>query len=188
MQAGARHGYHYYLQDAGPKYGVSVSVENVSEDLVVTLHVTNTFIRHMPVFKSFLKEDGKTVMKVPPELWLELLQGDARELVGEWLSELQTELGEFSPIGNDERNFCGIVSAESTFMGVPVSASSSDISFKLPSGQGPVGKVRIHVGSLGVNSHNDWGTTSSRSSSPCPTESSAGCRRPRTWRRNWRAA
>ena len=55
--------------------------------------------------------------------------------------------------------WCGNVSAENTFMGIPVSSSSGVFTFGLPSDQGPVGKIRLLVGSLGVSSGNDWDPT-----------------------------
>jgi hypothetical protein len=156
-------GYHVALQDGGPNYGVSAKVNKVSSSggsIVVDLTITNSYIRHTSVFASFLKADGVTPMTVTDKGWLALLAGSpCWPLVSACLSFFGSEKPAW--LGGDTLKFLGKVGAESTFLGVPVASANVEFQFALPHGPGvgPVGKIRLLVGSLGVSSGNDWDPT-----------------------------
>jgi hypothetical protein len=157
-------GYHINLEDGGPNFGISVKINGLSTDLVLDLTVTNSYIRHTSVSASFLKADGITPMTIPDELWLTLVKGAMKSVVAAWLGEISNEgRDELLTLIEDAHStlkWCGLVSAEKTFMGIPVSSTNTDLTFQLPSDEeGPVGKIRLLVGSLGVESHNDWDPT-----------------------------
>ena len=64
------------IQDGGPNYGVSVTVNsasNIKGNFILDLTITNSYIRHTSVFVSFLKADGVTPMTVTDTGWLALL-------------------------------------------------------------------------------------------------------------------
>ena len=156
--SGNADGYHVALQDGGPNYGVSVKVNSLSgagSNLTIDLTVTNSYIRHTSVFVSFLEADGVTPMKVTDQGWLALLaNGPAWPLVDECLNFFESDKPAW--LGGDILKFLGKVGAESTFLGVPVSSANVDFQFGLPQdAHGPVGKIRLLVGSLGVSSGND---------------------------------
>jgi hypothetical protein len=152
-------GYSISLQDGGPNFGVSVQVNGLSDDFVLDLTVTNSYVRHLSVFASFLEADGKTPMTVPNDYWKTLTSGSTGKIVSEWLDLASSRGLELILLGDADNTikWCGNVNPESTFLGIPVSSTSGELTFGLPSGgeYGPVGKIRLLAGSLGVNSHND---------------------------------
>lgn len=156
-------GYSININDGGPNFGVSVTVNGLSDDFVLDLTVTNSYIRHTSVFVSFLKADGVTPMTVPDNIWTKIAKGAMALIIEEWLEIANTTAGEdllqLLTSSDNTLKWCGNVSAENTFMGIPVSSSSGDFTFGMPSDQGPVGKIRLLVGSLGVASGNDWDPT-----------------------------
>jgi uncharacterized protein YjbI with pentapeptide repeats len=165
---GALPGYKYQMQDPGPNYGFSAEVLDLTDDFELKIRLHNSYVRHAGVFVSFLAGDGKTAIAVPEDSWLSLIEADIRDSVGEWIAELKHSINSDDPPIYDNThllNFLGTLGAETTFLGVPISSTSSDFSFKLPSGTGPdleltddetISKVRILCGSLGHNTDNDW--------------------------------
>ena len=156
-------GYSINLQDGGPNFGLSVTVNGLSDDLTLDITVTNSYIRHTSVFVSFLKADGVTAMTVPDNIWTQLAKGAMVILIEEWLEIAKSQTAEnlltLLESSDNTLKWCGNVSSESTFLGIPVSSTNIDFTFGMPSNQGPVGKIRLLVGSLGVNSNNDWDPT-----------------------------
>ena len=152
-------GYHVGIQDGGPNYGVSVTVNSAGKsgtNFVLDLTITNSYIRHTSVFVSFLKADGVTPMTVTDTAWLALLAGSpCWPLVSECLKFFASRKPSW--LGGDTLKFLGKVGPESTFLGVPVSSTNVEFKFALPNAV--VGKVRLLVGSLGVSSGNDWDPT-----------------------------
>src|SRR5262245_59057136 len=155
---GSTGGYNVALQDGGPNYGLSVKVNSLSgsgTNFIIDLTITNSYIRHTSVFVSFLEADGVTPMKVTDQGWLALLANSPAWLL---VDESLKFFGSDKPawLGGDTLKFLGKVGAESTFLGVPVSSANVDFQFGLPQDtHGPVGKIRLLVGSLGVSSGND---------------------------------
>ena len=151
-------GYHVGIQDGGPNYGVSVTVNSAGKsgsNFVLDLTITNSYIRHTSVFVSFLKADGVTPMTVTDTAWLALLAGSpCWPLVSQCLKFFTS--GKPSWLGGDTLKFLGKIGPESTFLGVPISSTNVEFKFALPNG---FGKVRLLVGSLGVSSGNDWDPT-----------------------------
>ncbi|WP_246070393.1 NHL repeat-containing protein [Paenibacillus kobensis] len=146
-------GYHYNLKDSGPQYGVSVKVDKLKDSFEIDLKVTNSFIRHMSVYATFYKGDGVTPIEINTDALLNILQGENLLDVQQWLEALD-EAGQLI-LGSKSVKFISTVSAEGTFLGIPVSEASSIISMKLPSAE-PIGKLRLSIGSLGnSNSHSD---------------------------------
>jgi hypothetical protein len=146
-------GYHYNLKDGGPRYGVSVAVEKLTNSFELDLKVTNSFIRHMSVYATFYKGDGVTPIEMNDEALLALLRGENLLEVKEWMEALGE--AEQLLLGTKSLKFIGNVSSEGTFLGIPVTESSSLFSFQLPSDD-PIGKLRLSVGSLGNgNSHSN---------------------------------
>jgi hypothetical protein len=158
---GSTGGYHVGIQDGGPNYGVSVTVNsasNIKSNFIIDLTITNSYIRHTSVFVSFLKADRVTPMTVTDTVWLALLANSpCWLLVSECLKFFAS--GKPAWLGGDTLKFLGKVGPESTFLGVPVASTNVEFKFALPNGQGPVGKVRLLVGSLGVGSGNDCDPT-----------------------------
>jgi hypothetical protein len=160
-------GYHLAVQDGGPNYGCSVSGVKINRTntkkggagFTIDLTITNSYIRHTSVFVSFMKADGVTPMTVTDKDWLLLLAGSpCWPLVDAYLSFFSD--GKPSWLGGDTLKFIGKVGAESTFLGIPVSSANVAFQFGLPEGDhGPVGKIRVLVGSLGVSSGNDCDPT-----------------------------
>ncbi|MCY1061611.1 hypothetical protein [Nannocystis sp. SCPEA4] len=151
-------GYHYNLQDGGPNFGVSAEVVGLSDDFVLDVSVTNSFCRHLSLFAGFVKGDGVRPMTLTQSEWQSLVQGDTKSTVDTFY-EVLGPLGAGPALlagGDGSIQFCDTVSPESTFLGIPVSSSSRQISFKLPDDQGPVGLIRILAGSLGVSSGNTY--------------------------------
>ena len=164
IQQATSNGYSINLQDGGPNFGLSVTVNGLSNDLTLDITVTNSYIRHTSVFVSFLKADGITAMTVPDNIWTQLVKGAMAAVVEEWLAVVANspegqELLSLLESSDNTLKWCGNVGAESTFLGLPVDSTNIDFTFTLPSDQGPVGKIRLLVGSLGVNSNNDWDPT-----------------------------
>lgn len=155
---GSRDGYHVAVQDGGPNYGLSVTVKPLGGDngnFVIDLVVTNSYIRHTSVFVSFLKADGVTAIPVTNDAWLKQVFGLCSPLINDCLNWLVNNgLENSGLLGTDTLKFLGKVGAESTFLGIPVKSANVDFTFKLPN-DGPVGKIRVLVGSLGVSSGND---------------------------------
>ena len=154
-------GYRVNLVDGGPNYGVAVKVNGLSDEFVLDLTVTNSYLRHLSVFVSFLEGDGKTPMVVPDNIWTELMKGAMKPLVDAWLAlgledKFGQELLDLIESHDNTLKFCGLVGAETTFLGIPVSDVDKNLTFALPSGESPVGKIRLLVGSLGTTSGNDW--------------------------------
>ena len=151
-------GYHVAIQDGGPNYGLSVTVKALggdSDTFVIDLAVTNSYIRHTSVFVSFLKADGVTAIPVTNDAWLKLVSGLCAPWVSDCLNWLVNNgLENSGLLGTGTLKFLGKVGAESTFLGIPVKSANTDFTFGLPS-DGPVGKIRLLVGSLGVSSGND---------------------------------
>lgn len=159
-EAGSNSGYNIDLQDGGPNFGVSVEVNGLSDDFVLDLSVTNSFIRYTSVFVSFLKADG-TAMKVPDNIWTKMVKGAAAAIVQEWFGwtgEGQ-DLLKLLKSSDNTLMWLGNVGPESTFLGIPISDSNTDFQFAMPPDQGKFGKVRLLVGSLGVGSNSDWDPT-----------------------------
>ena len=158
---GSTGGYHVGIQDGGPNYGVSVTVNSAStinDNFIIDLTITNSYIRHTSVFVSFLKADGVTPMTVTDSGWLALLANTpCLPLVSECLTFFES--GKPAWLGGDTLKFLGKIGPESTFLGVPVRSTNVEFKFGLPGDQGAVGKVRLLVGSLGVSSSNDWDPT-----------------------------
>ena len=158
---GSRDGYHVAVQDGGPNYGLSVKVQTQGGDsgkFVIDLVVTNSYIRHTSVFVSFLKPDGVTPIQVTNDAWLKMVSG----LCAPWVSDcliwlIKHGLEDSELLGTSTLKFLGKVGAESTFLGIPVKSANTDFTFALPNG--PVGKIRLLVGSLGVSSGNDCDPT-----------------------------
>jgi len=155
---GSRDGYHVAVQDGGPNYGLSVTVKTLGGDngnFVIDLAVTNSYIRHTSVFVSFLKADGVTAIPVTNDAWLKMVSG----LCAPWVSDclnwlINNGLEHSGLLGTSTLKFLGKVGAESTFLGIPVKSANTEFTFGLPN-DGPVGKIRLLVGSLGVSSGND---------------------------------
>lgn len=146
-------GYHYNLKDGGPQYGVSVSVDKLTDSFELDLKVTNNFIRHMSVYATFYKGDGVTPIEMDADALLALLRGENLLEVKQWMDAL--EEAEQLLLGTKSLKFISTVSAEGTFLGIPVTEASSVLSFKLPTTD-PIGKLRLSIGSLGNgNSHSD---------------------------------
>jgi len=159
---GGPDGYHVAIQDGGPNFGVSVKVNSLSGgsgNFIIDLTINNSYIRHTSVFVSFLKADGVTPMTVTDKDWLELLANSpCWPLVNACLSFFASEKPVW--LGGEILKFLGKVGAESTFLGVPVNSTNVDFRFGFPpDDQGPVGKIRLLVGSLGVSSGNDCDPT-----------------------------
>jgi hypothetical protein len=158
----SRDGYHVAVQDGGPNYGLSVTVKNSAGDngnLLIDLAVTNSYIRHTSVFVSFLKADGVTAIPVTNDAWLKQVAG----LCAPWISDclnwlINNGLENSELLGTSTLKFLGKVGAESTFLGIPVQSANTEFTFALPN-DGPVGKIRLLVGSLGVTSRNDCDPT-----------------------------
>jgi len=155
---GSSNGYHVAVQDGGPNYGLSTRVKTLGGDngnVVIDLAVTNSYIRHTSVFVSFLKADGVTAIPVTNDAWLKMVSG----LCAPWISDclnwlINNGLEHSELLGTGTLKFLGKMGAESTFLGVPVKSANTDFTFTLPN-DGPVGKIRLLVGSLGVSSGND---------------------------------
>lgn len=150
-------GYRVNLVDAGPNYGVSVRVNGLDDDFVLDLTVTNSYVRHLSVFVRFFEGDGVTSMIVPDATWLTMVKAAMAAEVKAWHEaagddQLGEELLELLRDAHLTLQFCGLVGAESTFMGIPVSSTGIDLTFALPSGETPVGKICLLVGSLGTSS------------------------------------
>ena len=115
-------GYHVGIQDGGPNYGVSVTVNSAGKsgsNFVLDLTITNSYIRHTSVFVSFLKADGVTPMTVTDTGWLALLAGSpCWPLVSECLKFFASRKPSW--LGGDTLKFLGKIGPESTFLGVPV--------------------------------------------------------------------
>ncbi len=158
----SRDGYHVAVQDGGPNYGLSVTVKNSAGDngaFVIDLVVTNSYIRHTSVFVSFLKADGVTAIPVTNDAWLKQVSG----LCAPWISDclnwlINHGLENSGLLGTGTLKFLGKVGAESTFLGIPVQSATTEFTFGLPN-DGPVSKIRLLVGSLGVSSRNDCDPT-----------------------------
>ena len=155
-------GYRISLLDGGPNFGVSVTVNGLSDDFVLDLTVTNSYVRHLSVFVSFLEGDGRTAIVVDDNIWTQLMKGAMLPIVQAWLNLFDTEVGEelrkMLESHDNTLKFCGTVGAEGTFLGIPVSTTSKNFTFALPSDV-PVGTVRLMVGSLGTSSGLDWDPT-----------------------------
>lgn len=154
-------GYHVNLVDGGPNYGVGITFNGLSDDFVLDVTLTNSYLRHCSVFASFLEGDGKTAMVVPDNIWTEMMKGAMKPLVDAWIAlglddKFGQELLDLIESHDNTLKFCGLLGAEGTFLGIPVSMAEKNLTFALPSGESPVGKVRILVGSLGTASGNDW--------------------------------
>jgi hypothetical protein len=151
-------GYHYDLKDGGPFYGVSARVKSLTNDFVLDIEITNSFIRHLGLFASFLAPDNKTALKLPDPEWLKLVKEATYDVVSVFY-EMINEFPDLRQIlGNSDftLQFLDTVSAESTFLGVPVAQADSHLTFQLPVNSGPIGTVRILAGSLGVPSGNEF--------------------------------
>lgn len=154
-------GYHYQLQDPGPKYGISAEVVRLTDDLALTIRLHNSYIRHGSVFVSFLGGDGKTELIIPDEEWMKLLEEGLRAAFEAWsqFSGLNLKL----VFDHTHRlKYVGTLGPEETFLGVPVSQGAAEFTFKLPgdvntpTGSDTISKVRIICGSLGLPSNNEW--------------------------------
>jgi hypothetical protein len=157
-----RRRYHIAVQDGGPNYGISLKVNGLSGgsgNFTLDLSITNSYIRHTSVFVSFLKADRVTPMTVTDKGWLALLvNSPCLPLVSACLNFFPSDKPKW--LGGDTLKFIGKVGPESTFLGVPVSSTNVDFKFGLPQDDhGPVGKIRLVVGSLGVGSGNDYDPT-----------------------------
>ena len=157
--------YNIELQDGGPNFGVSVTVNGFSDEGVLDLTVTNSYVRHCSVFVSFLDINGNPI--VAESRTIRWSEGPPRARCGSLLEDYfqiaRNSAGqEFLTIMSESTNtlkWCGLVSSESTFMGIPVSSTDVDFTFQLPgfgSGTSSVSKIRLLVGSMGVNSGIDW--------------------------------
>ncbi|GAA2164269.1 hypothetical protein FHX52_4768 [Humibacillus xanthopallidus] len=154
-------GYHVSLADGGPNYGLAVTVNGLSDDFVLDLTVTNSYLRHTSLFVSFLHGDGKTPMVVDDNIWTELIKGAMKPIVEAWLSlgidpGFGQELLDLIESRDNTLKFAGLLGAESTFLGIPVSQAEKNLTFSLPRDGGPVGRIRLLVGSLGTPSGNEW--------------------------------
>jgi hypothetical protein len=149
-------GYSYQLQDPGPDYGFSAEIVDVDNDGTVKMRVSNNYIRHGQVSVSFLAPDLKTVITVPDPTWLTLVKAATNDVVSAWLNSVSTiDVAGLVFDNTNQLKFLGVVSAEDTVLGVPVSSADSQFTFQLPTGQ-TIGKVRILCGSLGGPSGIDW--------------------------------
>ena len=152
-------GYHLAVEDGGPNYGLSLTVNGLTRngsDVVVDFTIANSYIRHTSVFAGFLNADRVTPMTVDDENWLAMLvDSPCWPLVSACLRYFPpSKKPEW--LGSDKVKFLGKLGAESTFLGIPVTSANVDFRFILPQKQGPVGKIRVLVGSLGVSSGNEW--------------------------------
>jgi hypothetical protein len=154
-------GYHYQLQDPGPRYGISAEVVRLTDDLALTVRLHNSYIRHGSVFASFLGGDGKTELVIPDEAWMLLVEESLQEALKAWsqFSGLHLNL----VFDHTHRlKYLGTLGPEQTFLGVPVSSGGAEFTFKLPgevnspTGSDTISKVRIICGSLGLPSNNEW--------------------------------
>lgn len=160
-------GYHYQLQDPGPRYGISAEVVSLTDDLTLTIRLHNSYIRHGSIFASFLGGDGETALILPDKEWMKLVREGLRLALQEWsqLSGLHLNLV-FD--GTQRLKYLGTLGPETTFLGVPVSSGASEFTFKLPgdvntsTGGDTISKVRILCGSLGLPSNNDWDPQAAR--------------------------
>ncbi|TQM64262.1 hypothetical protein [Humibacillus xanthopallidus] len=154
-------GYHVSLADGGPNYGLAVTVNGLSDDFVLDLTVTNSYLRHTSLFVSFLHGDGKTPIVVDDNIWTELIKGAMKPVVEAWL-RLGIDPGfgqallDLIESRDNTLKFAGLLGAESTFLGIPVSQAEKNLTFSLPRDGGPVGRIRLLVGSLGTPSGNEW--------------------------------
>jgi hypothetical protein len=154
-------GYRVCLADGGPNYGLAVTVNGLSDDFVLDLTVTNSYLRHTSLFVGFLHGDGKTPMVVDDNIWTQLIKGAMKPLVEAWLAlGLDDKFGQalldIIESRDNTLKFAGLLGAESTFLGIPVSQAEKNLTFSLPRDGGPVGRIRLLVGSLGTPSGNDW--------------------------------
>lgn len=143
--------YEIEIQDPGPAFGLSAAA-TIDATGLVTLTLTNTYIRHLSVFVQFLEPDNQTPISISDEDWYNTyLQGATASEAYTWYGELQGTV----LIGSDTVKFLGNVGSESTFLGIPVASSSSTFTFTLPDTEHAIGKIRVLAGSLGVSSGND---------------------------------
>ena len=159
--AGSVSGYNVQLQDPGPTNGISAQIDSFDADngFTISLILSNSYVRHCSAFVSFIGGDGVTALTVPDNLWQKLAIGAVWLAYKAW-SELELPDNEMSMLFDTQTNtlkYLGTLSAESTFLGVPVSEGSSQFTFSLPIDQSDtVSKIRILVGSLGIPSGIDW--------------------------------
>jgi hypothetical protein len=156
--------YNVDIQDAGPNFGLSITLNGLSDDFVLDFTITNSYVRHCAVFVSFL--DGKTAITIPDNTWTQLAKAAQAALLLAWDQALDKSPHKqvFLNLITESTNtlkWCGLVSSESTFMGVPVSSTDIEFSFQIPTedqngNNVQVSKIRVLVGSLGVSSGNDW--------------------------------
>lgn len=154
-------GYNVQLQDPGPNYGISAEISNFSADngFTLSLILTNSYVRHCSAFVSFISGDGVTPIVVPDNWWTTLAKGVVWLAYQAWLDLglPQEALDQIFDTQTNTLKYLGTLSAESTFLGIPVSSASSQYTFSLPNDQNDtVSKTRVLVGSLGLPSGNDW--------------------------------
>jgi hypothetical protein len=142
-----KNGYHYTIQDGGPNYGVSATIVSVDADHVVEIKITNNYIRHLSVFASFVAGDD-TQIPISENFWGELLRAATKEDVWAWIEAFGNDDKNF--VGDKYHRYLGNVGPEMTFLGVPVSSSSSHFTFQLPLEGHSLKQVRILCGSLGL--------------------------------------
>jgi hypothetical protein len=161
VAAGNASGYHVSLADGGPDYGIAVTVNGLGDDFVLDLTLTNSYLRHTSVFVSFLHADGTTPIVVDDNLWTELAKDAMKAVLEEWIKlgldpGFGQELLDLLGGRTNTLKFAGLLGAESTFLGIPVSQAEKRLTFGLPNDAGPVGRIRLLVGSLGTPSGNEW--------------------------------
>jgi hypothetical protein len=153
-------GYKIKIQDPGPLYGISAEVLELTDDFTLKLRLHNSYVRHASVYISFIGGDGKTAIPVSAQGWLACLLEDIAPVWIDLITQNLTPDG--SPIldRTHQINFLGIIGAETTFLGIPVSEAATDFAFKLPQvGPQTISKVRILCGSLGLHTDNEWDPT-----------------------------
>ena len=161
-------GYSIDLQDGGPSFGISVGINGLSNDgdaLELDLTVTNSYVRHCAVFVSFIDINGHAIT-IADNPWTQLAKGAMAAVLVDYYKITEQPGGkEFLQLLSESTNtlkWCGLVSSESTFMGIPVSSTDVDFMFDLPQhdqNNNPVqvNEIRLLVGSMGVMSSGiDW--------------------------------
>ena len=156
-------GYHVSLADGGPHYGVKVALNGLSDDGVLDVTITNSYLRHLSASVTFLETDGHTAIVVDDNIWTQLIKGAMKPIVEAWLAlglddKFGQELLDLIQARDNTLKFAGLVGAESTFLGIPVSDTDKNLTFAIPTDK-TVGTIRLVVGGLGTPSGKQWDPT-----------------------------
>jgi hypothetical protein len=142
-------GYSLSVQDGGPIFGVSLDVVSFDEaTLTLTVELSNTLVRHMSVFTQFL-DPGNNPIAVTETEWTALLTGDMLNYFRQWFAQ-NLAYGKMIVDPTSTYLFLGMLGPEDVFMGVPVAAGGTTLTWQFPSDTA-IGTIRVLCGSLGVN-------------------------------------